>query len=33
MALVIIEFRMTKGLVSKLYRISNGSGNYRNEDD
>ena len=33
MALVIVEVRMTKGLVSKLERNSEGSGDYRSEDD
>ena len=33
MALVIVELMMTKGLVSKLYRIYKGSGDYRSEDD
>ena len=33
MALGILEMRMTKGLVSKLKRISKGSGDYRSEDD
>ena len=33
MALVIIELKITRGLVSKLKRISKGSGDYRSEDD
>ena len=33
MALVIIELKITQGLVSKLKRISKGSGDYRSEDD
>ena len=33
MALVIVEVRMTKGVVSKLQRIYKGSGDYRSEDD
>ena len=33
MALVIIELRITQGLVNKLKRISKGSGDYRSEDD
>ena len=33
MALVIIELKITQGLVSKSKRISKGSGDYRSEDD
>ena len=33
MALVIIELKITQGLVSKLKRHSKGSGDYRSEDD
>ena len=33
MALVMIELRISQGLVSKLQRISKGSGDYRSQDD
>ena len=33
MALVIIELKITQGLVSKLKRNSKDSGDYRSEDD
>ena len=33
MALVIIELKITQGLVSKLKRIPKDSGDYRSEDD